>query len=225
MSWIDIVFIAILLWSAYQGFTKGFIIAVASLVALILGIFGAIRFSGYTAVILSEKFEMKPDTVNLISFAITFILIVIATHLVAYFTDKLVKAVALGFANRVAGVLFNLLKTALIISVILVILERIDEKASFLPGTEIQKSKLYKPLRAFAPLIFPYLRSGYEKIKESLPPSNEIITENQNITPGIIFAMNFSGFFTIPCMKKLNPEAGSYDDRQRQKYAPTLIEV
>jgi membrane protein required for colicin V production len=177
MSWIDIVLLIILLWSAYQGFTKGFIITVASLVALIIGIFGSIKFSGFTATVLSEKLEMNPESLNLIAFAITFILIVIATHLVARLADKLVKAVALGFANRIAGVLFNLLKTALIISIVLVILERIDEKASFIPRSETEKSALYKPLHSFAPLIFPYLRSGYDKIKEKLPDKDEIIAD------------------------------------------------
>jgi membrane protein required for colicin V production len=177
MSWIDIVILIIFLWSAYQGFTKGFIISIASLAALIIGIFGSIKFSGYTAEVLSEKFEMNPESLNLIAFAITFILIVIATHIVARLADKLVKAVALGFVNRIAGILFNLLKTALIISIILVILERIDEKASFIPRTQTEKSALYMPLRAFAPLIFPYLRSGYDKIKEKLPESDEIIAE------------------------------------------------
>jgi membrane protein required for colicin V production len=177
MSWIDIVLIVILLWSAYHGFTKGFIITIASLAALLLGIFGAIKFSGYTAEILSEKMEINPDNMGLIAFAVTFILIVIATHLVARLTDKLVKAIALGFANRLAGVLFNLLKTALIISVILVILERIDDKVPFIPRTEINKSALYKPLRSFAPFIFPYLRSGYDKMRQNLPERDEIIAE------------------------------------------------
>lgn len=177
MSWIDIVLVIILLWSAYQGFTKGFIITIASLAALFIGVFGAIKFSGYTANILSEKFEMNPESLNLIAFAITFILIVIATHIVARLADKLVKAVALGFANRIAGVLFNLLKTALIISIILVILERIDEKTSFIPRSETEKSALYIPLHSLAPFIFPYLRSGYDKIKERLPESDEIIAD------------------------------------------------
>ncbi len=177
MSWIDIVILIIFLWSAYQGFTKGFIITIASLVALIIGIIGAIKFSGFTADLLSEKVDLNPETLNLIAFAITFILIVIATHIVARLADKLVKAVALGFVNRIAGILFNLLKTALIISIVLVILERIDEKASFIPRSETEKSALYMPLHSFAPLIFPYLRSGYDKIKERLPEKDEIIAE------------------------------------------------
>jgi len=175
MSWIDIVFLIILLWSAYQGFTKGFIITIASLAALIIGIFGAIKFSGFTAEILSEKIDVTPESLNLIAFAITFILIVIATHIVARLADKLVKAVALGFANRIAGVLFNLLKTALIISIVLVILERINQKASFIPRSETEKSVLYNPLHSFAPLIFPYLRSGYDRIKERIPEKDEMI--------------------------------------------------
>jgi membrane protein required for colicin V production len=176
------------MWSAYQGFTKGFIITIASFAALLLGIFGAIELSGYTAGILSEKFDMNSESLNLIAFAITFILIVIATHLVARLADKLVKAVALGFINRIAGVLFNLLKTALIISIILVILERIDEKAAFIPRSETEKSALYNPLHSFAPLIFPYLRSGYDKIKKNLPDRDEIIAD-KHVNGFILFTI------------------------------------
>ena len=153
MNWIDLIFIIFFIWSIYQGFSKGFIIIIASLCALILGIWGAIKLSGYTAVILSEKIEVSPDNLNLISFIVTFIIIVIATHFIALLVNKLIEAIALGLINRLAGALFNIMKTALIISVFLVIIERIDEKIPFIPKSEVENSKLYSPLHALAPLI------------------------------------------------------------------------
>ena len=174
MNWLDIVFLIILGWSIYRGFTHGFVIAVASLGALILGVFGAIKFSGYTANLLSSRFELNAENINLIAFILTFVLIVILTHITAWAVDKLIKAVALGLFNRIAGALFCLIKNALIISVFLVIIQRINEKVTILPEKEMNNSILYKPLQVLAPAIYPYLRSEYEKLKEKYENPDEI---------------------------------------------------
>ncbi len=179
MNWLDIIFLIILGWSIYRGFTRGFIIAITSLFALILGVFGAIKFSGYTANMLSSKFEFNPENIHLIAFILTFVLIVILTHLTAWAVDKLIKAIALGLFNRLAGALFCLIKNALIISVFLVIVQRINEKVTILPKKDIEKSILFKPLQVLAPAIYPYLRSEYDKLKEKYHNPEEIMA-NKN---------------------------------------------
>ncbi len=174
MNIIDIVFLVIFLWAAYKGFSKGLIIQAASLAALFLGVFGAIKFSGYTAFVLTEKLDFKGDYLQLTAFAITFVLIVIAVHLVARITEKFFKIVALDFVNRILGLLFGTIKIAFIISIVLVIINTIDYRAPFLPREKVSKSLLYKPLSALAPMIFPYFKFEYEKIKRDRRPVDEI---------------------------------------------------
>jgi len=166
MNYIDLILAIFLLWAAYKGFKNGLIIEVASLAALILGIFGAIKFSGLTADFLVEQFDMTTKYLSLIAFTITFVCIVIVVHLLARILDKLVKAIALGFINRTLGVLFGVLKIVFVLSIILVILNAIDRRAPFLPEEQIEKSILYKHISSFAPAIFPYL--NFEKIKEDI---------------------------------------------------------
>lgn len=175
MNFFDIIFLVILIWAAYKGFSKGLIIQAASLAALFLGVFGAIKFSGYTAFILSEKLDFKGDYLQLTAFAITFVLIVIAVHFVARLTEKFFKVVALDFVNRILGLLFSTIKIAFIISIILVIINTIDHRAPFLPKEKVNKSLLYKPLSALAPMIFPYFKMEYEKIRKDRQSNDEII--------------------------------------------------
>ena len=175
MNVFDIVFIIILIWAAYKGFSKGLIIQAASLAALLLGIFGAIKFSGYTSFVLSEKLNLNGDYLQLIAFAVTFIIIVIAVHFVAKLTGKLVEAIALDFVNRILGLVFSILKVGFIISVILVILNTIDYKSSFLPEKQIGESRLYKPLSSLAPMIFPYFKREYEKFRKEKSSEDEIM--------------------------------------------------
>lgn len=165
MNYIDLILAIFLVWAAYKGFKNGLIIEVASLAALILGIFGAIKFSGLTADFLVEQFDLTTKYLSLIAFAVTFVIIIVLVHLLARILDKLVKAIALGFINRLAGIVFGIAKVAFILSIILVILNTIDRKAHFLPEEKIEGSALYGPISGLAPAIFHDL--NFEKILEN----------------------------------------------------------
>jgi membrane protein required for colicin V production len=124
---------------------------------LFLALSGPLSFSGYTSTLIIEHTKMTGEYLPIISFALTFIVIVVVVHLLAKVIERLVEAVALGFLNRLAGALFSMTKFAFIISVILVVLNGIHAKYSFLPEEKIDQSLMYRPLSKFAPGIFPYL--------------------------------------------------------------------
>lgn len=173
MNTIDLVFAIVLLWAAYRGFTKGFIVQLATLAALLLGILGAVLFSDFTSELIIKKFEVSGQYLPILSFALTFIAIVIAVHLLAKALNKLIDAIALGVVNRLLGVLFSVLKIGFIISIILVLVNKVDSKYNFIPDDTKEKSLLYKPLSNFAPMVFPYL--NFEKVKEKVEEGKESI--------------------------------------------------
>lgn len=176
VNYFDFIFAIFLLWSAYRGITKGFLIMAASLAALILGVWGAIHFSHLTAALLISFFGLQTKYLALIAFSITFIGIVVLVHLLSRALDKLVKAVALGIVNRLAGLLFGILKTAFLISIFLVILNGIDNRVPFIPDEHKEKSLLYQPLSKLAPAIFPFLNFQDIKGRITEPASREIKT-------------------------------------------------
>lgn len=157
MNYIDIVLGLLLLFSAIGGFRKGLIAELASLAALILGVWGAIEFSGITSEFLIENFNVQTRHLNIISFVVTFIVIVILVHIVGNVVNKLVDTVMLGFVNRLAGLVFGIVKSALILSVILVVFDKIDDDIEILSRDAKAESRLYEPIRSFAPSIFPFL--------------------------------------------------------------------
>jgi len=174
MNTIDLVFAILLLWAAYRGYSKGFIVQLATLAALLLGILGAVMFSDFTSGLIIKKFDVSGQYLPIISFAVTFIVIVIAVHLLAKMINKLVDAIALGIVNRLLGVLFSVVKIAFVVSIILVLINKVDNKYNFIPDDTKNNSLLYKPLSNFAPMIFPYL--NFEKIKEKLEEEEQKIT-------------------------------------------------
>jgi membrane protein required for colicin V production len=160
MNYIDAIIIVILVAGMVRGFINGFVKEVASLLALILGIWGAIKFSGFTAEKLYDYFDLKGNYVGIVSFLITFGIIVVIIHFIGILVDKLVDAVSLSIVNRLLGIVFGLFKSVLILSVFLVVLNAINDRRQFLPKEKIEQSMLYNPVSDIAPAIFPIIGEG-----------------------------------------------------------------
>jgi len=159
MNYFDIIIIIPLIWGAYKGFKKGIIIEVASFIALGLGIWGGMKFSSISAKYLSEAFDIAENIMPLISFAVTFILIVIVVFTLAKMIQKIVSMVALGFINKAAGALFGMLKFSLIMSVIINLTNTLNKQVTFIEPEMENASILYKPMGRVAQIIIPGLKS------------------------------------------------------------------
>ena len=81
MTVIDIVLGALLLFGLVRGLFKGLFVEVASLLALVLGVYGAIHFSNFAADFLQSRTDWSEKTINITAFAITFVVIVLAISL------------------------------------------------------------------------------------------------------------------------------------------------
>lgn len=171
MNILDIIFLVPLLFALYRGFKKGMIYMIASLLALVLGILGAVKLRPLFASLLDAVFNIDPAHMNAIAFAVAFVSIVLVVHLAAFFLDKLIKAVALNFVNRLLGMAFGVLVTAFMISMILWPLNQVNENRQIIKPQHIEGSLLYKPLSAIAPAVFPYLKK--EEWKEYIPGKEE----------------------------------------------------
>lgn len=139
----------------------------ASLAALILGIIGAIKLRPVFASLLDSIFDISPEYMNVIAFSVAFVSIVLVVHLVAFVVEKLIKAVALNMVNRLLGMGFGLLVTAFVISMILWPVNQVNAEKQIIKPERIEGSLLYKPLSAFAPTVFPYLKK--QDWKEFIP--------------------------------------------------------
>lgn len=157
MNYFDIIILIPLLWGAYKGFKKGLVIEIASLIALFLGIWGGVKFSSISAKYLSEMFDISQKIMPLISFAVTFILIVIAVFALAKMLQRIIKMVALGTINKIAGGAFGVLKFALIISVVLSLVNNINSEIQFIEPEMQESSLLFKPVSKIAIILIPGL--------------------------------------------------------------------
>ncbi|HSO87121.1 MAG TPA: CvpA family protein [Draconibacterium sp.] len=157
MNYIDIILGLILIFSAIGGFKNGLITELASLAALILGIWGAIHFSDITTELLIKYFDLKSDYLNIISFGVTFIVIVILVHIVGNVVNNLFDSGVLGITNKLGGMVFGFVRSILFLSIVLMVFDKIDNDVQILPEDAKSKSRMYEPIRNIAPSIFPFI--------------------------------------------------------------------
>lgn len=177
MNYLDIIFALPLVWGIFRGFKKGLVIEVASLVAAVAGVWGAIHFSYFISGILNLTSPYSP----LISFAITFVIIVIVVFIFAKLLEKSVNLLALGFINKLAGAFFGFLKIAFILSILLLIINKATADKPLIPEETQKGSVLYQPISIFAPYVIPKL--NFEEIKnkiESVTPEKKSDTIKEN---------------------------------------------
>ena len=155
MNYLDIIIAIPLLWGAFNGFRKGLIIEVASLIALIAGVYGAIEFSFFIADVLVQYVDWSPRVMQMASFCLTFLGIVIMVHLIARAIQKIAKLAALGTLNRVLGIVFGMLKYLVIVAILIYLANSVNNKYRFIDQETMEKSLLYQPLVTVVPAIYP----------------------------------------------------------------------
>ncbi|WP_458628438.1 CvpA family protein [Winogradskyella sp. PC D3.3] len=167
MSIIDIILAALLLFGFIRGLFKGLFVEVASLVALVLGVYGAIHFSYFASGFLESKVDWNEKTINIVAFAITFVVIVLVISLTGKALTKLADFAALGLINKLAGAVFGALKIGLILSVLLGVFHKMNNTLPFMEKEDLEKSMLYEPIKSLAPMIFPtIIKSDSEETTE-----------------------------------------------------------
>ena len=182
MNYIDIVICIPLVWGLYKGFRKGLIIEAASLVAFALGVWGGIHFSEYIAGKIKEWFHWQSPYLPIVSFAVTFLGIIIIVYFIAKIIQKMVEGMALSAVNKIAGAIFGALKFAMVISVIIFVMDAIEKSYPFISVKTKEESVLYKPVGKIAPTLIPALNKS--KIGEMIPKielgetgSNKLLTK------------------------------------------------
>ncbi|AVR44669.1 colicin V production protein [Christiangramia fulva] len=172
MNSVDIILALVLLYGLVRGFFRGFFIELASLVGIIAGIYGAVHFSQFLSGILSNYIEWKREYLNLVAFALIFILIVFVVSLAGKALTKIASFAALGLINRFLGGIFGLLKAAFVASVIIMFFKATREHVEIVEQKTLDDSILYPSVEVVAPIILP---SIIKQVKE-----NDLLDENSD---------------------------------------------
>ncbi|MBR4146326.1 MAG: CvpA family protein [Bacteroidales bacterium] len=175
MNYLDIIIALLLIGFGIGGWRKGIIIELTTLLGLGLGLYGAFHFSDFTANKLVEYVEIDPKYLHLISFIVTFIVLSVLVNLLGRLVAKLVKAINLGFIDKLGGFLIGLAKGLLICSLLVMLLNVLNHKGIVKEDTK-QESLLYP----YVEQAVPYVYQGFDIVKEAVQNATP---DNQSSSP------------------------------------------
>ena len=169
MNTFDIIIVALLVFGFARGLFKGLFVEVASLAALIAGVYGAIHFSYLIAEVLGNYVEWEEKYLTILAFAITFALIVVIIALAGKALTKIADFAQLGLLNKILGGVFGALKIGLILSIILLIFNRLNNTIPFISEEQQEASILYEPVKNLAPTLFPnFLKVAEDEVDKRM---------------------------------------------------------
>ncbi|MGO4919431.1 CvpA family protein [Maribacter spongiicola] len=173
MGLLDILLGLPLIWGLWKGYKNGLFMEIASIVALVAGIFGAIHFSYITGNYLSEHLNWDERNMSIIAFIITLVLIIIVVNLAGKLLTKVANFAMLGLLNKIAGGIFGMLKVAILLGAAFIFFDRMDNTFNLIQEETKKKSILYQPIKDIGALIFDNVLQNEVLQKES---SEEPIT-------------------------------------------------
>ena len=166
MSFLDIIVCALLVFAFYKGVVNGLFVELASLISLVLGIYFAVKFSSFMKEILMEYVKWNPNSIQIVAFILTFIVVVIATHLLGKFLTGIANFAFLGWLNKLGGGFFRVLKTVLIVSIVFSVFEKINYNNYLAKKETLDNSIFFNPIQKIAGYVFPSIKKGYEEMKK-----------------------------------------------------------
>ena len=152
MNTIDFILAIILAIGFLRGLWKGFILEASALLAIVLGIYGAIYFSFYVSDYMTQNFDWDKQTIKITAFAFTLLAIMVLVGILGKILTKIIEGVSLGFVNRLFGGVFGLLKWTLIAGTSLQFLTR--GYLPIIPEEHTQKSILFSPVTKLSDLMY-----------------------------------------------------------------------
>lgn len=155
----------------YKGYSKGIIYSVLSLLAIVVGIIVAMNFSSVAAVWLYKNFNVPSVIMPALSFILVLLAVIAAIKLVAYLTEKVLKAIMLNFVNKIAG---GLVWGFIVVLLFSLLVYFIDQAGILTPELK-SASVTYPFLQTIGPKglyliqsFIPYLKESFELLNKAV---------------------------------------------------------
>lgn len=173
---LDVVGIILIVLFFIRGYLKGIIVAAFSVLAILLGILCALKFSQMLSAWMLEKGYVASGWVQLISYVVLFLGVFLLVRLLARLIQKSAEGMMLGFVNKLIGGLLYAFLGAVLWSSLL----WIGGKLHIISPETIAASKTWPWLSQLAPWFFeqagkvlPFVRDTFSKLEHFFDTVNQ----------------------------------------------------
>jgi membrane protein required for colicin V production len=146
---IDVLFLLFMVMATFRGIRQGFIIAVFSAVAIVVGLAAAMRLSAAVAANSSNHIHLSSRWLPAVTFVVIFLTVVVLVRMGARLAEKAVDLALMGWLNKLAGVLLYAAVYMIILSVLLFYAVQLH----LIAGKTLSASVTYPFIRPWGPVV------------------------------------------------------------------------
>ena len=162
MSILDIILLICFIPALIQGLRKGFIAQVVAVISIIAGVWMSFEFATLVSGWLGKYIPGAEQVLKIVAFALILAGVIVGRFLLGKIIEGMFKLVMLDWLNKLLGVIFAMMKTALIVGFLILVFNSINDTFHLVSEKYLSESMLYPPLKGFADSVFPYLRGLFQ---------------------------------------------------------------
>jgi len=174
---VDILLLSILLFGAYKGVKKGFLLEAFAISAILLAVLGSVKLMEPAVNLGKLWFGSLGNTLPYIIFVLIFVTIYVSVTLLGKGVQHVVKPTSLGTLDKILGAGVGVFKWGLFISAVIWLAELVHLKV---PPTYVENSLLFPILKPILPCFIELLTSWFPSIQDwgkEFSEHKEVVTE------------------------------------------------
>ena len=145
MNWLDVLLLLPLLVGLVRGLMRGFISEVIAIIVVILGVLGARWIAPPFSAWLLQQWAWPQGACDVVAYTLIFLAIAILLSILAKLLTKFMRAIHLGWANRLFGGIFGMCKYAIFVLLIVFIMDKTNESFHYLDEAPVVKTSVVYP--------------------------------------------------------------------------------
>ena len=159
MNILDAIILICLIPAIFQGLRKGFISQAIAIISFIAGIWASARFADLVSTWVAQYITVSGQLLKIIAFAIILVGVFLVLGLIGRLLEKILDFAFLGWINKLAGVLFSVMKAILILGLLSMAFNSMNDALGLVKPEVLEDSVLYGPVKGIADAIFPFIKN------------------------------------------------------------------
>ena len=161
MNWLDVILLLPLLVGLVRGIMRGLVSEVIAFVVIILGVLGAKLWAPPFSAWLLRQFAWPQGVCDVVAYVLLFLAVAVALAIIARLLTRFLKAIHLGWANRLFGGLFGIAKYGIIVLLVVFVMDRTNQTFHWLDNSPVVKTSV----------VYPFMVKTCATIYRSVPTS------------------------------------------------------
>lgn len=159
MNIFDIIVYLSLAWAVFNGWRRGFLLQMLSLLAVVAALFFATQYGSELERILGIDIGVQ----GVVGFIVIFVAAMILIAVSGYVLRAVFRFAGLGAIDVLLGILFSVAKVALIVSVLFSWFDNANKSYEWASRECVAESRWYEPVNGITDKLTPYFEELADK--------------------------------------------------------------